>query len=163
MEMGGGGLLDIGVYPTVTTRFVTGKEPQRALALIERDPNFGTDIFANCTLDFGDFDLSFYCGTQLAGRQSMVFHGDQGFIEVNAPFNAEQYEDVTVSLANQAHSGEQVWRFNSELQYMQQIEAFGRAVAGEKTELFTLESSKKNQAAIDALFAAGKSGAWETV
>ena len=44
LELGGGGLPDIGVYPTISTRFVTGKEPLRVQAVTERDPDFGTDI-----------------------------------------------------------------------------------------------------------------------
>ena len=43
-ELGGGALPDIGVYPTVATRFVTGAEPVRVQASVERDPGFGTDI-----------------------------------------------------------------------------------------------------------------------
>src|SRR5690606_24797712 len=35
--LGGGGLPDIGVYPTVATRFVTGREPERVQATVERD------------------------------------------------------------------------------------------------------------------------------
>ncbi|MCZ4271376.1 Gfo/Idh/MocA family protein [Maritalea porphyrae] len=162
-ELGGGGLLDIGVYPTVTSRFVTGQEPKRALATLERDPAFGTDIFANCQYQFDGFDMSFYCSTQLAARQSMIFHADQGFIEINAPFNAEIFDAVTVTLSNQAHNSAQSWSFNATQQYTLQVEAFGRKVAGDMVDLFTLENSKKNQAAIDALFASGESGDWESV
>ena len=162
-ELGGGGLLDIGVYPTVTSRFVTGQEPNKAFATVERDPEFGTDIFANCTLRYDSFDASFYVSTQLAARQSMVFHGDEGFIEVNAPFNAEVFDAVTVTLSNQGHSSSQSFSFNGNMQYTLQVEAFGRAVAGEEVELFTLEQSVANQKAIDALFASGESGDWAAV
>ena len=40
LSLGGGALPDIGVYPTVSTRFVTGKEPKRVQATIERDKKF---------------------------------------------------------------------------------------------------------------------------
>jgi predicted dehydrogenase len=162
-ELGGGGLLDIGVYPTVTTRFVTGKEPQRAFAQIERDKEFGTDIYANCTYQFEGFDVSFYVSTQLAARQSMIFHGDQGYIEINAPFNAEVFDAVTVTIFDQGHKSSQSWSFNADQQYKLQVEAFGQKVAGEEVELFTLEQSIANQKAIDALFAAGESGGWVAV
>ena len=39
--LGGGGLPDIGVYPTISTRFVTGKEPLRIQARTDRDPALG--------------------------------------------------------------------------------------------------------------------------
>lgn len=44
---GGGALPDIGVYPTVVTRMVTGQEPVSVQASVEYDPAFGTDRYAN--------------------------------------------------------------------------------------------------------------------
>ena len=42
-DIGGGALYDIGCYPIVTARFLFGCEPLRAIALIDRDPEFKTD------------------------------------------------------------------------------------------------------------------------
>ena len=98
-----GGLPDIGVYPTVTTRLATGAEPLRVQATVEHDPDFGTDRYASVKADFGDFELSFYCSTQMALRQHMAFHGEQGVIEVTAPFNSGDYGHATVILHNQTH------------------------------------------------------------
>lgn len=163
IELGGGGLPDIGVYPTVTSRFVTGREPLRARASITRDPAFGTDIYANCQYDFGSFDMTFYCSTQLAHRQSMVFHGDQGFIEVTAPFNADLYEAVDVVLHNQNHSEKQLFAYRGVNQYQLEIEAFSQHIGTGKPPLFSLESSKANQAAIDALYNSDMSDDWALV
>lgn len=90
-ELGGGALPDIGVYPTIVTRFATGAEPKRVQATVERDSEFGTDIYASVRADFGGFELSFYLATQLASRQLMVFHGTNGYIEVKSPFNANRW------------------------------------------------------------------------
>lgn len=163
LSLGGGALPDIGVYPTVSTRFVTGKEPKRVQATIERDKKFKTDIFSTIRADFGDFELSFYLSTQLAARQLMVFHGDKGFIEVHGPFNAGLYDHHKVSLHNQDHTEETVFRFPGAAQYRLQVEAFARAAKGGKDPVFTLESSVKNQKVIDAIFRAGDSGVWEKV
>lgn len=163
VSLGGGGLLDIGVYPTVTTRFVTGKEPIKAQASIRRDPDFGTDIAANCRLDFGDFELSFYCATQMAARQSMIFHGDKGWIELTAPFNANAYDSADVILHDQGNGGQQVWKFRKVDQYQLQVEAFAEQIAGKESEIFSLENSKANQSAIDALFAAEQLDGWAQV
>lgn len=162
-ELGGGALPDIGVYPTVATRLSTGKEPLRVRARVERDPSFGTDIYSHVTADCGDFDMTFYVSTQMAARQSMVFHGETGFIEVATPFNARIYGDDTVTLFNQNHTGATVHRFPDTRQYRLQAEAFVRAVRGEAVEVFPLESSVKNQKVIDAVFRAGESGGWEEV
>lgn len=163
LALGGGALPDIGVYPTVSTRFVTGREPRRVQATVERDKKFKTDTYSSIRADFGDFELSFYLSTQLAARQLMVFHGDKGFIEVHGPFNAGLYDHHRVSLHNQDHTEETLFRFPGASQYRLQVEAFARVVNGSKEPVFTLESSVKNQKVIDAIFRAGASGGWEKV
>ncbi|RFC68577.1 MULTISPECIES: Gfo/Idh/MocA family protein [Mesorhizobium] len=163
VELGGGALLDIGVYPTVGTRFVTGKEPKRVQATVERDKKFKTDTYSSIRADFGDFELSFYVATQLAARQFMVFHGDKGYIEVSAPFNAGVYDHHRVELHNQRHTEAQVWRFPGAQQYRYEIETFAKVAQGGSGEVFTLENSVKNQKLIDAIFRAGKVNGWEKV
>jgi predicted dehydrogenase len=162
-ELGGGGLPDIGVYPTISTRFVTGKEPIRVQAKTDRDPEFGTDIYSSVRADFGDFELSFYISTQLAARQVMVFHGDKGFIEVKSPFNADRYGAEELELTNQNHSQSQLFRFQDARQYKLEAEAFSRAAKGEKEEVVTLESSVNNQKLIDAIYRASEKDGWEPV
>jgi len=164
IDLGGGALPDIGVYPTVTTRFVSGKEPLRIQATVERDATFGTDIYSSVKADFGDFELSFYCSTQMALRQFMVFHGEEGFIEVHGPFNAGDYEHHRIELHNQKHTEATVFRFPGTRQYRLEVEGFARAAQGGDDPVFTLESSVLNQKMIDAIYRAGrKDGAWETV
>lgn len=162
-ELGGGALPDIGVYPTMTTRFVTGKEPVRVQSTIERDPEFGTDIYASVKADFGDFELNFYVATQMANRQLMVFHGTDGFIEVKSPFNADRWGAEEVELTNRGHNVSQIFRFPDSRQYKLEAEAFARAVAGTKGEVVTLESSKANQRLIDAIYRAAEKDGWEAV
>ncbi|TPI43419.1 Gfo/Idh/MocA family oxidoreductase [Mesorhizobium sp. B3-1-6] len=163
LDLGGGALPDIGVYPTVSTRFSTGKEPIRVQATIERDKTFGTDIYSSIRADFGDFELSFYLSTQMAARQVMVFHGEKGFIEVFGPFNAGLYEHHRIELHNQNHTEAQVFRFPGTQQYRLECEAFVRAAQGGKDRVFTLEESVLNQKVIDAIFRAGEKDGWENV
>lgn len=162
-ELGGGALPDIGVYPTVSTRFATGKEPLRVQATVERDPKFGTDIYSSVRADFGDFELSFYLSTQLANRQLIVFHGDKGFIEVRSPWNAGLYEHHKVELHNQKHTEATVFRFPGTNQYRLQIETFSRVAQGEGGHVFSLEESILNQRLIDAVFRAGEAKGWVDV
>ncbi|MFD1985024.1 Gfo/Idh/MocA family protein [Mesorhizobium newzealandense] len=163
LDLGGGALPDIGVYPTVSTRFSTGKEPLRVQATIERDKKFGTDIYSSIRADFGDFELSFYLSTQMAARQGMVFHGEKGFIEVFSPFNAGLYDHHRVELHNQNHTDAQVFRFPGTQQYRLEVETFARAAQGGKERVFTLEESVLNQKVIDAIFRAGGKDGWEAV
>ncbi|MCP8896633.1 Gfo/Idh/MocA family oxidoreductase [Shinella daejeonensis] len=161
--LGGGGLPDIGVYPTITTRFATGQEPLRVQANTDRDADFGTDIYSSVRADFGSFELSFYISTQLAHRQVMVFHGDKGFIEVKSPFNADRYGAEEIELSSQNRGGSRVFRFPDARQYRLQVEAFTRAARGENAEVVTLENSLGNQKLIDAIYRASEKDGWEPV
>lgn len=161
--LGGGALPDIGVYPAVSTRFVTGREPLRVQAVTERDPDFGTDIYSSVKADFGDFELSFYISTQMANRQIMTFHGTDGFIEVPSPFNANRWGMEQVELTNRSHSESQIFRFQDSRQYRCQAEAFARACAGETGEIFSLEDSRLNQRFIDSIYRASAHDGWEKV
>ncbi len=162
-ELGGGALPDIGVYPTISTRFVTGKEPLRVQAVTERDPEFGTDIYSSVKADFGDFEQSFYISTQMAARQVMVFHGTDGFIEVRSPFNADRYGAEEIELTNRNNSESLVYRFPDSRQYKREVEAFTDAATGGNAEIVTLESSKLNQKVIDAIYRASGRDGWEPV
>ncbi|AYD03424.1 Gfo/Idh/MocA family oxidoreductase [Neorhizobium sp. NCHU2750] len=162
-ELGGGALPDIGVYPTIATRFSTGSEPRRVQAVVRRDPDFGTDIYASVKADFGSFEMSFYVATQMANRQVMVFHGTEGYIEVKSPFNADRWGPEEIELSNQKHTVSQIFRFQDSRQYRRQAEAFARAVAGEEADVVTLENSVMNQRFIDAVYRAGQHDGWETV
>jgi predicted dehydrogenase len=162
-ELGGGVIPDIGVYPTVATRFATGMEPLKLQASVEYDPKFKTDRYASVRADFGSFELCFYLSTQLANRQVCVFHGDKGFIELTAPFNSNLYEGDEVRLHNRDHSEAQVFRYSGINQYRLEAEAFANAAAGRKQDIFSLEDSIRNQRVIDAIYKAGKSGKWEKV
>ena len=163
LSQGGGALPDIGVYPTVATRFVTGKEPKSVSAKVMRNATTGTDNYATWRADFGDFEMSTYVATEMALRQEISFHGDQGWIEVSAPFNAGLYDADTVTLHDKDHNLAQCFRFAGVNQYTLQVEAFARTVAGGESEVFSLEDSVKNQKLIDAIYKAGESGNWENV
>lgn len=158
VELGGGALPDIGVYPTVCARFATGLEPQSVSATVEFDPTFKTDRYANIQLQFDKVDMSFYVSTQMANRQTMVFHGDKGFIELSAPFNSNLYEGDEVKVHNAKHNDTRVYRFTGVNQYRLEVEAFCRAAAGKKQAYFTLEESILNQKVIDAIYKSGKTG-----
>lgn len=156
-EVGGGALRDIGVYPVVVTRFVTGEEPKSAQARIDFDPHFGTDRFASCSLDFATFSLSFYCSTQAARRQQMTFHGEAGWLQLDAPFNAGVYDMARLRFRRNDSELYEETIFPNVNHYQLLIENFNAAVLGESNFSFPLESSRANQKAIDMIFAAGES------
>ena len=153
-ELGGGALRDIGVYPIVTTRLATGQEPRSVSAHIEWDTAFGTDKLAICLVRFDGFHLSFYCATQASRRQHMAFHGENGWIRLDAPFNAGVYDQARVLMRLNDASGTEEVIFPQANHYLELVENFGAAVQGAAPLTFTLESSRANQRVIDMLFEA---------
>jgi predicted dehydrogenase len=163
-ELGGGALPDIGVYPTVSTRFVTGKEPKRVSASVRFEN--GVDVYSSVRNDFGDFELSYYLSMRMAARQIMAFHGTDGWVEVCEPFNAGLYGDPCVILHDKNHRAAQTFRFGGDKHYREMVEAFADHVAGHPGKpVFRLADSIANQRAIDAVFRAGKraDGGWVDV
>jgi predicted dehydrogenase len=142
---------------------VTGREPLRVEGNVIRDANFGTDAYSSVKADFGDFELSFYCSTQMALRQLMVFHGEKGFIEVHTPFNAGIYGDDKITLHNETHTEAQIFRFPAVHQYKLEAEAFMRAATGGSEPIFDLENSLANQKVIDAIFKSEHLSGWVDV
>jgi predicted dehydrogenase len=157
-ELGGGALPDIGVYPVVCSRFVTGEEPESVLASVDFDPDFETDCYAQVNLKTASVDISFYVSTQMSDRQTMVFHGDKGFLELTAPFNSNLYEGDEVRLHNNNHKQTRIFRYTGVNQYQAQVEAFSRYIESGKGTVFSLENSIKNQKVIDAIYKAGSTG-----
>ena len=88
----------------------------------------------------------------------MVFHGDDGRIEVHAPFNARTYGDPSISVHSLNNNEILEFRFGEINQYTLQIEAFSYAIQERNSDhLFSLEDSYKNQLVIDGIFEASKS------
>ncbi|CAE6965183.1 Gfo/Idh/MocA family protein [Paraburkholderia domus] len=157
LALGGGGVRDIGVYPVVTTRIATGLEPLSVRADVTLDPRYGTDKLAVCSLEFPGFRLNFYCGTQLARRQHMVFHGSSGWLALDTPFNPGVYSDAKISLRSDASGKVETFEFNEFDQYRLMVENFGSVLMGRSESIaFPLENSLGNQLVIDQILSHAK-------
>jgi len=166
-DIGGGGIYDIGCYPITTSRFVFEAEPNRVMALIERDPEMKTDRLATAILDFDEGQASFVCSTQLVPYQRMQVFGTAGRIEVEIPFNAPSDRPCQVFVDDgsgaPSTSSAVIETFETMDQYTAQGDDFSMAVrTGEPLE-FPVENAVCNVRILDALFRSGESGQWERV
>jgi len=156
METGGGALLDIGCYPTVTSRFLFEAEPQRVFAQIERDPDFGTDRLATCILDFGggrrcDFTVS----TQVTAYQRVQVVGTKARLEIEIPFNTPPGGETRVFIDEGARPGDGLRKTHTIAavdQYSEQCDAFARAVLGEEPLPYGIDDAIRMMRILDALF-----------
>jgi predicted dehydrogenase len=165
--IGGGALYDIGCYAVVAGRFFLEAEPARAIALIDRDPGFGTDRLTSALVDFGGGrHLDFTVSTQIAPHQRLQLCGTQGRIELHIPANAPQGGTTRISIddcTSLEGTGIRTETLPESDQYMLQGEAFSRAVRGEIEFPYGIEDAIANMRVIDALFRSEKTGAWEAV
>jgi predicted dehydrogenase len=164
-DIGGGALYDIGCYPVVVGRYIFAAEPVRVMALIDRDPNFGTDRSTSAVVDFGEGrQLTFTVSTQMVPYQRVQILGTSGRIEVEIPFNAPQggamklYLDDGKKLAD---ASAKTIKLPKADQYQLEAEAFSRVVRGEEPPVFGLEDGIQQMKVLDALFRSEKSGKWE--
>jgi predicted dehydrogenase len=155
-ELGGGGLRDIGVYPIAATRIATGLEPEHIQTTVSIDARSGTDTYASGVASFNGFDLHFLCGTLMARRQSMVFHGTDGWIEMSAPFTSARYREAEVVVRSEGDGRLDIERFgDTGIQYQRMVANFEAAVTSGASLLYPLESSLNNQRIIDQALMGG--------
>lgn len=162
VSIGGGGLLDIGCYPIVVSRFIFGGEPRRVIATFDRDPKFHTDRTAGGLADFGGGrHLSFTVSTQLAPYQRVNIMGTRGRIEIEIPFNAPPDRPNRYFLQGMQMNEGQWTELPVSDQYQLQAEAFGRVIRGKQKPFWGVDDAIRNMRIIDAYFRSEKSGRWE--
>jgi predicted dehydrogenase len=163
-EWGGGGLLDIGCYPITMSRFMYGAEPLRVSAVVERDPEFGTDRLASAILEFSGGHAVFTCSTQMVPYQRMQFLGTKGRIEIEIPFNAPPNKATRIFVddgSDVGGAGIKIETIPACDQYTIQGDVFSKAILEDGEVPVPLEDAIANMAVIDAIFRSAESGRWE--
>jgi predicted dehydrogenase len=162
-DIGGGALYDIGCYPITVARFVFDAEPQRVLALIDRDPEFRTDRTTSGIADFGNGrQLTFTVSTQAAPYQRVNVLGTEGRLEVEIPFNAPSDQPNRYFVQGMDMMKVDTVALPVADQYQLQAEAFGRVVRGIEPLVYGIDDAIQSMRIIDAFFRSEKSGRWET-
>ena len=165
-QTGGGAVYDLGCYPCTMSRFLFEAEPRRVCALIDRDPEFGTDRITSAILDFPSGQAVWTASTQLVAHQRIHAVGTKARIELQIPFNAlpDVPMKILINAAGDLLGGgirtEEVPVCN---QYAVESDAFCRAVMNNTEVPVPPEDSLRNMAVIDAVFRSASSGRWEQV
>ena len=158
-DIGGGGLLDIGCYDVSLSRFLFGREPERVVATLERDPTFGTDRLVHALLDFGGgASATMACATQLEPFQRVQAFGAGGTIEIETPFNAPPRGAVRVRRMRDADVLERSFRDVD--QYTLMGDAFAQAVLTDTPVPTPPSDAVHNMRVLDAIRESAERGAW---
>lgn len=158
VDIGGGGLMDIGCYCISLARFVFDKEPTRVLGIIERDPEMKVDRVATGVMDFGDLTSSFTCGTQLAHYQRVQIVGTEGRIEIEIPFNIPPHVETRIWLHKP--DGTEEITFPVCDKYTCQGEVFSKAILEDTPVPTPLTDAVCNMEVIDAIFKSAEDSSW---
>ncbi len=164
LEWGGGAVMDIGCYPINISRLISGEEPRRVCALVEKDPEFKTDCLTSAMLDFPFGQCVFTCGTQLTYFQKVVLAGTKGRIEIEIPFNAPNDRPCRLIIDDGRDlfgGGATIETIPTCDQYTVQGDAFSRAIREGGEVPVPLEDALRNMAVIDAVMRSAESGQWE--
>ncbi|MEP6831502.1 MAG: Gfo/Idh/MocA family oxidoreductase [Rhizomicrobium sp.] len=165
METGGGGLYDIGCYAIAAARFLFGAEPTRAIATIDRDPQFKVDRLASGLIDFADGrQLVFSSATQIAARQSVEILGSKGRILIPVPFNVDPATptEIVIDDARDLYGGgARTERFAPCDQYTLQGDAVSVAIRSGAPFDYPVADAVANMRILDLLMLSETSGRWE--
>jgi predicted dehydrogenase len=161
LEMGGGGLMDIGCYAVSAPRLLFGREPQRVLGLFERHAELKTDILTSAILDFAPGRSVFTVATQSFPSQRVEVLGTGGRIDVEVPFNMPA--DVPPGLLVTTALGTRRPQLAPADQYGLEFEAFSVALREGRPAPTPPADAVANQKVLDALLRCERSGHWEPV
>lgn len=161
LAAGGGAIPDIGCYAVSSARFLLGKEPERVISLVRRDPGLKTDILSSAILDFGTAQSVFTVATQTHPSQRVDATGSGGELAIHLPFNA--YPDVPQMVTVSTGVGTRSFSAPVSDQYVEMFEAFSRAVRAGGPVPTPPTDAIANIKVLDALFRSEKSGTWQMV
>ncbi len=162
-EIGGGALMDVGCYPITMSRFLFGREPERVIGLIERDPEMGTDRLTTAILDFAPGQALFTCSTQMVPFQRMQVLGTTGRVDLEIPYNAPPNQATRIFLddgSELAGRSGRLEEFPVLDQYTVQGDVFSQAIQENRDVPVSLEDAMRNMSVIDAIFRSAELNSW---
>jgi predicted dehydrogenase len=163
LDYGGGALMDIGCYQIVTSRFIFGEEPRRALGLVERDAATGVDTLTSMILDYPSGHAIGTCGTRTVPHQRVHVFGTRGRLEIEIPFNAPPDRPCRIMVddgRDTIGSGIETIAIDTCDQYTIQGDLFSRAVLDNTPVAYPLEMTLQNMRIIEAVFRSAETGQW---
>ncbi len=156
-EMGGGALLDVGLYVVSAARWLAGAEPRSVLARAESWPPHGVDRLVAGLLEFSNGVLAtVQCSFDSAEHQLLEVVGRAGVSRAPRAFTAWRGE--AAPLYWRAADGEEREEVFEADPYAVMVEHFSRCVRGLELPRFSARDAEANLRTLDALARAAISG-----
>ena len=166
--LGGGATYDLGTYAIAACNLAFRRPPERVLAAMDVDPDFGIDRLVTAILDYGDAHASFTASSQggtaaWGTHQQFSILGSSGWLRCNFPFAQARPTGCSVEIGDSSSVGAfatETREFPPVNQYELQIERFSRLVDGQPVAHWPIEDSLLTLEIIDGLFRSARENAW---
>lgn len=149
LEMGGGGLMDIGCYPISVARFIFGEEPISVSGYSDTDPEFLTDRLTTGMMNFGTGTSVFTCSTQTYRDQFVKVHGTEGMMEIDWPFNTDPEKPSMLRISTDEGVSHETFKPCNH--YTLQAESFAKSILNDTPVEISLDDSIANMAVLDEI------------
>ncbi len=162
VDVGGGGLMDIGCYCVSLSRLLFDAEPFRVCGFANIDPRFGTDRLFSGMMDFSGKISTFTCSTQLSPFQRVNIIGTKGRIEIIIPFNAPPNAPTQIIHQRDDREEDQIRTitFGVADQYTIQGDLFAKAILDDTPVPTPLTDAWANMHTMETLLNSAKKKEW---
>lgn len=153
--LGGGSLWDIGCYAVSVARLVASTEPLEAFGWASWGPTGIDESFTGLLRFPGDLMATVHSSFRSRYRTWLEVGGRDGVLQIAEPFKPGTQVDIVITRADESRS---IRVEGPAMLYVRQIEDFVAAVFDGRTPPVSLEESRGNAAAINALYASARAG-----
>ena len=167
-ELGGGSLYDMGGYVISACRMIFGREPDRVIAAVDRDPDTGVDRLSTAILDYGGAHAAITVSIRSgpAGRgshQLLSVLGSTGWLRLDYPLAHAMATECHLLIGDATSYGavpSSTITFEPVNQYTLQAERFSRFLLGEPVRTWPIEDALSTLHIIGALIRSAEAGSW---
>jgi predicted dehydrogenase len=168
---GGGAMYDLGSYAISACSAAFGRPPLRAIAMMDRDPNFGIDRLSTAMLDYGGSHAVFTVATQSgpsswATHQQLSILGSKGWLRCDFPFAHARPTGCRVEIGDLTSVGclpTSTITYEPVDQYALQVERFSRFLRGGVVPTWPIEDAAVTLQTIEAMFESARTERWQPV
>ncbi|MCY0874746.1 MAG: Gfo/Idh/MocA family oxidoreductase [Firmicutes bacterium] len=150
VDMGGGALYDIGVYPISVARLLLDAEPEAATVhALFSERHGGVDMMASGLLEFtGGVGLTFDCAMWAAWRNTLEVLGTDGRIEVPSAFVCDVDQPSSFYVVGASGRREEVCEAVD--QFALEVDDMARVVQDGAAPAFSAQDGVENMRVLDA-------------
>ncbi|AGT08893.1 Gfo/Idh/MocA family protein [Paracoccus aminophilus] len=154
-DLGGGALMDVGLYPITAARFLFEAEPKAVTATFEKEDADGVDIAVAGLMEFPDHrNLLFSGALKQAWAHWIMVTGTKGWMEIPIavwPDPALETEIRLRGTADLSDTAVEIIKIPPANQYEHEITAFAKAIRGEISLPWSMLDAVASMRALDAV------------